>query len=106
MISTLDDGQVKFRVYLPHAAKVELLADFTDGRDHRVAMNRTNPGWWEVTLPVGSGEHTFCYLVDGSIWLADYAAHGVKLNGYGGWISRLCVNHAATVTTRGTLAAA
>jgi len=108
MIATLDDGSVSFRVYLPHAAKVELLGDFTDWRDRKISMTRTNPGWWEVTARVGPGEHTFCYLVDNSIWLADYSAHGVQLNGYGGWTSRLCINHAAAVTVenRSTLAAA
>ncbi len=97
MISTLDDGSVKFRVYLPHAAKVELLGNFTDWRERGVPMTRTNPGWWEVTVPVPAGEHSFCYLVDNSIWLADYAAHGVKLNGYGGWMSRLCVEQEPVV---------
>ena len=99
MITTLPDGTVRFRVYLPHASSVELVGDFTNWRENRVAMTREHPGWWEAVLPVNTGEHHFCYLVDGSIWLADYAAHGVKLNGYGGWISRLCVTAAARIET-------
>ena len=108
MIATLDDGSVNFRIYLPHAAKVELLGDFTDWRDRKIAMTRVHPGWWEVKARIGPGEHMFCYLVDNSIWLADYAAHGVQLNGYGGWTSRLCVDHAAPVSVaqRSSLAAA
>jgi 1,4-alpha-glucan branching enzyme len=91
MITPLPDGTCRFRVYLPHAARVELLADFTGWREGGVAMTRTNPGWWEAVLSVPPGEHEFSYLVDGSIWLADYAAHGVRLNGYGGWTSRLAM---------------
>jgi 1,4-alpha-glucan branching enzyme len=91
MVTTLPDGNCRFRVYLPHATRVELVGDFTNWRDQRLAMNREHPGWWDITVNVEPGEHQFCYLVDGAIWLADYAAHGVKLNGYGGWISRLHV---------------
>lgn len=91
MISTLADGSIRFRVYLPHAASVQLLGSFTDWRDSPIAMTRENPGWWEATVPIASGEHQFCYLVDGAVWLADYAAHGVRLNSYGGWTSRLAV---------------
>jgi len=89
MIAVQNDGTVSFRVFLPHAARVELLGDFTAWREQRVQMKRENPGWWSATVPVGCGEHLFCYLVDGSIWLADYAAHGVRLNDYGGWVSQL-----------------
>ena len=106
MIATLDDGSIRFRVYLPHAAKVELLGDFTDWRDRRVPMTRCNPGWWEAIVRVPSGEHNFCYLVDSSIWLADYAAHGVKLNGYGGWISSLNVESPVSVEVRSPALAA
>ncbi len=100
MVTLLPDGNCRFRVYLPHAAKVELLGTFTDWREGRIAMTRVHPGWWEALIPVGQGDHQFCYLVDGSIWLADYAAHGVKLNGYGGWTSRLCVAEPAVSESR------
>lgn len=99
MITNQPDGTVRFRVYLPHATTVELVGDFTGWRNGRIAMTREHPGWWEVSMNVPAGEHHFCYLVDGNIWLADYAAHGVKLNGYGGWISRLTVPVTATAAT-------
>jgi 1,4-alpha-glucan branching enzyme len=99
MITAQSDGTTRFRVYLPHASTVELVGDFTNWRDGRLAMTREHPGWWDITIPVSNGEHHFCYLVDGHIWLADYAAHGVKLNGYGGWISRLQVTNAVPANT-------
>lgn len=58
-------------------------------------MELIEPGWWEIIAEVPEGEHEFCYLVDSSIWLADYAAHSVRLSGYGGWVSRLVVRDAA-----------
>ncbi len=97
MVTTLPDGSSRFRVYLPHAATVELLGSFTDWRDRPVRMTRHHPGWWEVDVAVPPGEHQFSYLVDGSVWIADYAAHGVKLNSYGGWTSCLSVRADAAV---------
>lgn len=91
MITAHSDGTTEFRVFLPHASGVSLLGDFTDWRARPHAMRREGAGWWSARLPVPAGEHQFSYLVDGTIWLADYAAHGVTLNTYGGWVSRLCV---------------
>jgi hypothetical protein len=39
-----------------------------------------------------AGDHLFSYLVDGSAWMADYAASGVRANGFGGWVSQLHVH--------------
>lgn len=89
MISIEADGTVLFRVYLPHAAQVEVVGDFTDWRRRRVAMRREYPGWWSATVSVTPGDHAFGYLVDGSIHVADYGAHGVKLDSDGKWVSAL-----------------
>lgn len=91
MVHTHEDGSIEFRVYLPHAGRVEVVATFTDWRERPVAMTRSGPGWWHATIAVPEGDHTFSYLVDGTLYLADYAAHGVTLNPYGGWVSRLTV---------------
>ncbi len=90
MIS-LDSAGVHFRVYLPHAARVEVVGSFTDWGRERVAMARQYPGWWSASVPIAEGEHEFCYLIDGSIHLADYAAHGVKMDADGKWVSLLRV---------------
>jgi 1,4-alpha-glucan branching enzyme len=83
-----------FRVYLPEAARVELVGTFTSWRAGAVKMTREDTGWWSATLDIRDGEHDFSYLVDGSTWLADYAASGVKRNGFGGWVSQLHVGEA------------
>ncbi len=92
MIAVDTEGAVLFRVFLPHAARVEIVGDFTDWGRNRVALRRQYPGWWTGTLKVGAGEHAFCYLIDGSIHLADYSAHGVKLDTDGKWVSTLRVS--------------
>jgi len=83
-----------FRVYLPEARAVELVGTFTDWRIQPVPMLREPSGWWIAQVEMASGDHLFSYLVDGSAWMADYAASGVKANGYGGWVSQLHVDAA------------
>jgi 1,4-alpha-glucan branching enzyme len=95
MITIEGDGSVNFRVYLPHAAKVEVLGDFTDWGRNRVSMRRQFPGWWEVSVKVPAGEHAFCYLIDDAIHMADYAAHAVKMDSDGKWVSSVAVEGAA-----------
>ena len=90
MIVLETDGQVTFKVFLPHAGSVELVGDFTDWQRRRLVLKRVYPGWWTATLPVPAGEYRFGYLVDGAIQIVDYGAHGVSLEG-GRWVSRLVV---------------
>lgn len=97
MVSRVSDSRFRFRIYLPHASRVELVGGFTRWRSGAVKMDRQEPGWWEVVFELPEGEHEFCYLVDNSVWLADYAANGVKLAGQGGWVSKLIVPRAAAL---------
>lgn len=92
MIAVDTQGTVSFRVYLPHAARVEVVGDFTDWSRSRIPLQRQYPGWWTGTLNVKPGDHEFCYLIDGSIHLADYSAHGVRLDPGGRWVSTLHVD--------------
>lgn len=80
-----------FRVYLPEARAVELVGSFTDWRAQPVTMLREPSGWWVARVEMTPGDHLFSYLVDGATYLADYAASGVRGNGFGGWVSQLHV---------------
>lgn len=91
MITTDPDGQVQFKVFLPHAASVEIAGDFTDWHRGRIPLRRVYPGWWVGSVAIEPGEHSFVYIVDGAIQLADYAAHGVRMDDGGRWISSLQV---------------
>jgi 1,4-alpha-glucan branching enzyme len=92
MVICESDSRHTFRVYLPEAAHVELVGSFTDWRARPVPMRRESTGWWSATLALPTGDHDFSYLVNGSTWLADYAASGVKRNNYGGWVSQIAVH--------------
>lgn len=80
-----------FRVYLPEARCVQLVGTFTDWRVRPISMSRESTGWWTVTTNLTPGDHDFSYLVDHATWLPDYAASGVKRNGFGGWVSQIHV---------------
>ena len=91
MVAMNSEGNVMFKVFLPHAAKVDVVGDFTDWRRSRLKMTRQYPGWWTVQAKVAPGAHSFCYVIDDSIHLADYCAHGVRMDGSGHWVSELSV---------------
>jgi 1,4-alpha-glucan branching enzyme len=91
MVISEVDGRRTFRVYLPEASGVEVVGTFTDWRMRPVSMKREDTGWWTATVALTAGDHDFSYLVNGTHWLADYAAMGVKRNGFGGWVSQVHV---------------
>jgi 1,4-alpha-glucan branching enzyme len=97
MIAVDNQGSVSFRVFLPHAARVEVVGDFTDWGRSRIPLQRQYPGWWTGSMKVEPGDHEFCYLIDGSIHLADYSAHGVKLDPGGKWVSTLRVSDGPSI---------
>lgn len=85
---------VQFKVFLPHASSVQVVGDFTQWQRQAVPMSRQYPGWWSAEVDIPPGDHDFGYLVDGNIWLADYAAHGIHSDRSGRWLSRLHVDPA------------
>lgn len=101
MVICIGNTKHTFRVYLPEAQRVELAGTFTNWRAQSVAMKREDTGWWTATLELAPGDHDFSYLVNASTWIADYAASGVKRNGFGGWVSQI---HVAEPATNGPLA--
>lgn len=92
------DGRTTFRSHHPHAASVELIGAFTDWTRGSVTMEREPDGWWHVSLELPPGEHSFCYLVDHALWLADYQAHGVMLSKDGKWLSLIRVEQAGVAS--------
>lgn len=99
MVAVNERGEAVFRVFLPDASSVEIIGDFTDWSRAAVAMHRVPPGWWEATINLDVGTHQFCYLVDGQLQIADYAAHGVRLDRSGRWLSDIYIRTATHPAT-------
>lgn len=98
MVAVNEHGEAVFRVFLPDASSVEIIGSFTDWSRAAVAMHRVPPGWWEATINLQIGSHQFCYLVDGQLQIADYAAHGVRLDRSGRWLSDIYVRSARALS--------
>lgn len=91
MVTLRTNGKHEFRVYLPHASRVELVAEFTDWNDNAIELSPDGdaPGWWTAALEIPPGDHTFTYLVDSRWCMPDYAASGLRRDHHGNWVSTL-----------------
>lgn len=55
----------RFVIFEPAASQVELAGTFTDWQRKPMKQIGTS-GYWEIRLPIPSGEHRFTYILDGS----------------------------------------
>lgn len=63
-------AQHRFVIYQQGSAQVEITGSFTDWQKVALVPSGTN-GYWEVTLPVVSGEHRYTFIVDGKRLVPD-----------------------------------
>jgi 1,4-alpha-glucan branching enzyme len=91
MVTQQQDGIVEFAFFRPGASEVALAGDFNDWDTARHQMRRDEAGWWHIRLALPAGEYRFKYVVDRTIWEADFAAYGVEACKVGGWNSVLLV---------------
>jgi len=96
---------MEFRVFVPGARRVQLVGSFTQWQTHPVSMRHQGGGWWVFRAEIKQGDHEFFYTIDGWRRLPDYAAHGVRCDEQGRWISGLYVPAAAACATDELLAA-
>lgn len=80
----------RFVLFEPAANQVELAGSFTGWQ--RISMKRIgNSGYWELNLPVASGEHRFAYILDGDNRIADPTLPARERDDFGGENSILSV---------------
>jgi hypothetical protein len=104
MITRQPDGTVEFRVFATNAHRVQLLGSFTGWERSPFDLTPEGDGWFVGSLRLEPGDHEFQYLADGTAWMADFGAFGVRFNEYGLWVSQLHIEEPAsprlTVETR------
>ena len=80
----------RFIIYEPQAHQVELAGSFTNWQ--RIPMHQIgSSGYWEILLPVSSGEHRFSYILDNDLRIADPTLPGREKDDFGGMNSILSV---------------
>lgn len=73
----------RFVIYEPAASRVELTGTFNGWQ--RVPMQQIGTsGYWELNLPLPSGEHRFAYILDGSRRMADPTQPAREKDDFGG----------------------
>lgn len=83
-------GTNRFVLFQPAADQVELVGSFTGWK--RMAMKRVGiSGYWELNLPVVSGEHRFAYILDGDSRIVDPTLSARETDDFGGENSILSV---------------
>jgi 1,4-alpha-glucan branching enzyme len=98
------DGTVEFAYFRPGAESVSLAGDFNGWQPTTHPMRRDEEGWWRLRLALPSGEYRFKYVIDRTIWEADFAAYGVEMCKVGGWNSVLYVSPRAASSRRAAAA--
>ena len=96
MVTPRPQGTYQFEIYFQHAQSVAIAGTFCDWSPTAHPMTRGNDGWWRAEIDIEPGDHAFQYVVDGHEWVADFAASGVELNGFGSWVSQLYVKPRAS----------
>ncbi len=91
MVTQHNDGTVEFAYFRPGATSVALAGDFTGWQSDRHPLTRDRDGWWRMHLALPPGEYRFKYVVDQTLWEADFAAYGVEMCKVGGWNSVLYI---------------
>lgn len=73
----------RFVLFAPAVSQVELAGSFTGWQ--RIAMQRAgDTGYWELSLPVPSGEHRFAYILDGRRQVPDPTLPASEKDDFGG----------------------
>ena len=82
----------RFVIFEPAAHQVELAGSFTGWQ--RVAMQPVGTsGYWELNLPIPSGEYRFAYILDGDRQMADPTLPTSEKDDFGGVNSILTVEN-------------
>ena len=73
----------RFVLFEPTVSQVELAGSFTGWQ--RISMQRIgSSGYWEINLPVPSGEHRFAYILDGKRRISDPTLPASEKDDFGG----------------------
>jgi 1,4-alpha-glucan branching enzyme len=74
---------VRFAFAAPDARQVSVAGDFNGWRTDLTPLERRPDGTWTVMLPLGAGNWSYSFVVDGK-WVEDPLADTYREDGFGG----------------------
>jgi hypothetical protein len=74
---------VRFALKSPRARVVAVAGDFNGWRPDANLMQRRGDGQWTIEVPLGPGNWSYSFVVDGQ-WVEDPAAESWRDDGFGG----------------------
>ena len=84
----------RFVIYRPDVSRVDITGSFTDWQ--RVPMRKLGAsGYWEIQLPLTTGEHRYTYILEGSDSMADPTVPTQERDDFGGRNSIILVGKSA-----------
>lgn len=75
--------RVRFTLSAPEARSVALAGDFNGWRPDTQLMQRRGDGLWTIEVPLGRGNWSYSFVVDGK-WVEDTTAERWRDDGFGG----------------------
>jgi hypothetical protein len=82
---------IPFRIHLPNASRVTIVADFNDWRADENPLLRQRDGTWAIDLYLSIGVYEYLFLVDGDQFVMDSTNPLRKPNPFGGFNSAVVV---------------
>jgi 1,4-alpha-glucan branching enzyme len=83
----------------PSAKKVVVAGSFNEWNEKQLVMQKA-PGGWELDLYLGTGSHTYKFIIDGA-WLLDPENKVVRPDGQGHFNSAIALGDTSIFTLRG-----
>lgn len=77
-------GGIRFALLAPKAKQVSLVGSFNGWAEGATQLKMSDgTGLWSVDVPLGEGEYTFMYLVNGTQWVTPPMAEDFVTDGFG-----------------------
>jgi 1,4-alpha-glucan branching enzyme len=77
-------GGMRFSLLAPDAKQISLVGSFNGWAEGATQLKMSDgTGLWSVDVPLGEGEYTFMYLVDGTEWVTPPLAEDFVTDGFG-----------------------
>jgi len=81
---SVDSKQIhRFVLHMPDAQNVSIAGTFSDWQNIKM-QKAGKSGYWQIQLPLDTGEHQYSFIVDGKMQMADPTVPAKQADDFGG----------------------